>query len=261
LGKSQHGHVTAVGYDLYTELLKEAVEDLRGQGHDDAPDPDINLPIAAFIPDKYIVDMHERLSVYQRLATAKESKDLYDIVGALSDQYGDAPAEVTALADVMALKMRLREMYARALEASFEAAPKPPPPPPEPKASIRPGASLQERMKHRAADKKAPVKVAPTPAAPPTPPVLVPRVVVTLGDKARLDAEKLMAFCAQDPTRARFTPQLKLVYTPTEQDWQRAGCDLIAVCRDFLRRVQDAAGTKGPPPSTQATPGIPQARA
>jgi transcription-repair coupling factor (superfamily II helicase) len=147
LGGSQHGHVTAVGYDLYASLLREAVEELKGKRLDDTPDPDINIPIAAFIPDKFIVDMHERLQAYQRLATAASTQEIYDVIGSLSDLYGDAPPEVTALADVMALKMKLREIAGRALDVVLEPPQKPAPPkapPPVPRAARRrPGPRLQ----------------------------------------------------------------------------------------------------------------------
>jgi transcription-repair coupling factor (superfamily II helicase) len=120
LGGSQSGHVTAVGYDLYADLLREAVEELKGRARDDTPDPDINIPVQALLPDKYIVDMHERLQAYQRLATAATTQELYDVVGSLGELYGDPPAEVSALADIMALKMKLKTIAARGLELAHK---------------------------------------------------------------------------------------------------------------------------------------------
>jgi transcription-repair coupling factor (superfamily II helicase) len=235
LGGSQSGHVTAVGYDLYAELLREAVEELKGRQLDDVPDPDINIPVAAFIPDKYIVDVHERLQAYQRLATAKDTAEIYDVVGGLNDLYGEAPPEVTALADVMALKSRLKEIAARGLELSLEApkkaAPAPAPRPPLPK----PGA------------KKVVTKAEPPPADGEDKPM--PRIVVTLGDHARLDPQKLAAFVAQDPARARLTPQMKLVYTPTDKEWRMVGEEPIAMARDFVRRLIEAAKGNPKPPA------------
>ncbi len=203
LGKGQHGHVTAVGYDLYSELLRSAVEELKGRPADDAPDPDINLPIAALIPDKYIVDVHDRLSVYQRLAVAKDTAEIYDIIGGLSDQYGEAPAEVTALGEVMVLKMKVKELHARALDVPVEV------------------------------DRQA------APGKPAT--AKIPRVVLTLGDKAHLDAAKLAAWVVKEPERVRITPQMKLIYTPTEREWRTLGEDFVALCRDALKRISDAA--------------------
>jgi transcription-repair coupling factor (superfamily II helicase) len=208
LGASQHGHVTAVGYDLYTALLRDAVEELKGRAHDDAPDPDINLPIAALIPDKYIPDIHERLQIYQRLAVAKDTAEIYDIIGGLSEMYGEAPAEVSALGDVMSLKMKTKELYARSLEVVL---------PEQDKAPKIPG----------------------KPAPPP-----VPKVVLTLGDRAKLDSQRLAAWVQKEPERVRLTPQMKLVLVPTEKEWRTLGEDVVALCRDALKRITDAAGKR-----------------
>ena len=119
LGRNQHGHVASVGYDLYAELLKEAVEDLKGKVNVDVPDPEVNLPIAALLPDNYIHDLQERLSMYQRLATAEDGPAVYDVVEIIKDQYGQPPQEVLALAEIMLLKQRLKKLRARGLEAGF----------------------------------------------------------------------------------------------------------------------------------------------
>lgn len=117
LGQNQHGHIAAVGYDLYVDLLKEAVEDLRGKKQDDQYDPDVNLPLSALIPDSYISDLHSRMGFYQRFATATDDSEVLDVIGTLGDQFGDVPQEVMNLADVMILKHKLRKIKARALEA------------------------------------------------------------------------------------------------------------------------------------------------
>ncbi len=229
LGAGQHGHVTAVGYDLYAELLRQAVEELKGRAHDDAPDPDINLPVAAYLPDDYIKDMHERLGAYQRLATARDGKEIYDVVGSLADLYGDPPAEVTVLADVMILKQKLKDMWARALEIGAAATTPAPP----------------KALKHeprgpapRGLKKATPLPPVEQPAAG------VPRVVLTLGDKSKLDGAKLLAFVAEDPQHVRLTPNMKLIYTPTDKEWRALNEDVVALCRDFLRRVYERCGPK-----------------
>ncbi|MFZ9888871.1 MAG: transcription-repair coupling factor, partial [Myxococcota bacterium] len=206
LGKSQHGHITAVGYDLYAELLKEAVEELKGRQADETPDPDINLPVAALIPDKYIADLHDRLSAYQKLATAKDAKEIYDVVGTLGDVHGDPPAEVTALADVMVLKLRLREMAARSLDLGL--------------LPDAPPLGTEESQK-----------------GPP------PRVIVGLGDRPRLDGGKLAQLVAQQPQHFRLTPQGKLIYSPSDAEWRHVGGDVVALCRVVLRRIVEDVGT------------------
>ena len=198
LGASQHGHVTAVGYDMYAALLKEAVEELRGRRDNEVPDPDIKLPVSAHIPDKYMPDLHERLSLYQKLAVAKDAQEIYDVIGTASDLHGDPPAEVTALGDLMVLKLRCKEMAARQLEIAVPAAD---------------------------ADELDP-----------------PKIVLTLGEGARLKGDKLLEWVAKEGDVARLTPNMKLLYTPTVQEWNRAGHDLMAQCRLFLARVLDEVG-------------------
>jgi transcription-repair coupling factor (superfamily II helicase) len=210
LGKGQHGHVTAVGYDLYAELLKEAVEELKGRHHDDVPDPDINLPVAAFLPEKYITDMHERLSAYQKLATARDAKEIYDVVGTLGDIHGEPPAEVTALAEVMVIKLRLKEMAARALDIGT--------------APDAPALGTPESLD-----------------GPP------PRVVVSLGETSRLDPAKVAAMVEKDPEHIRLTPQGKLIYIPTAQEWRHVSGDVIPLCRVALRRIAEDAGLTSQP--------------
>lgn len=241
LGKNQHGHVAAVGYDLYSELLRDAVDQLRG-GHAadlDIPDPEITLPVAAFIPDKYISDMHERLQTYQRMASAKDGAEIYDVVGSLNDLYGDVPPEVSTLADVMVLKLKLKEMAARALELAL--------PPAGAVKAPQHGPSTLTHSQQKAAivnARRAGMKVT---AAPELNRKLnlvdggVPRVVITLGDRAKLDPALLLAFVNANSAHIKLTPQMKLVVTPTDKEWRTAGEDPIALCRETLRRVAAAA--------------------
>jgi len=116
LGKSQHGHVAAVGYEMYAELLAEAVRDLQGRKEESAPEPELNVHVSAFIPDAYVPDIHERLAFYQRMATALDRNEVLDVLGGLEDRYGAPPPEVRNLAEVMVLKTKLKAFHARAID-------------------------------------------------------------------------------------------------------------------------------------------------
>ena len=164
LGKSQHGHVAAVGYDLYADLLKDAVEQLRGTDHEAHIDPDMSVPVAALIPEKYIPDLHERMGMYQRLASARDESAIWDVVGLLEGQYGHAPDEVKALAQVMILKKMLQQLGVLGLECSKT------------------------------------------------------QVVLSLGDRPRLDPEKLANFVKQNASNWVLTPKMKLIYTHNGQE-------------------------------------------
>ena len=117
LGKDQSGHIEAIGFDLYTELLDEAVRELRGEAPREEIDPDVQLPVPAFLPDAYMPDVHQRLYFYKRFAQAATDEELDEIRAEIVDRYGDPPDEVDALQAVMQVKVRLRALRIRALEA------------------------------------------------------------------------------------------------------------------------------------------------
>jgi transcription-repair coupling factor (superfamily II helicase) len=117
LGKDQSGQIEAVGFELYSELLDEAVRELKGEPPREEIDPDVQLPVPAFIPDPYMPDVHQRLYFYKRFAQATTDEELDEIRAEIIDRCGDAPEELDALCDLMAVKVRLRALAIRALES------------------------------------------------------------------------------------------------------------------------------------------------
>ncbi|WP_242392091.1 transcription-repair coupling factor [Anaeromyxobacter oryzisoli] len=117
LGKDQSGQIEAVGFELYQDLLGEAVRELKGEAPREDVDPDVQLPVPAFIPDPYMPDVHQRLWFYKRLAQAASDEDLDQVRAEMIDRCGDPPDEVDALCDLMAVKVRLRALRIRALES------------------------------------------------------------------------------------------------------------------------------------------------
>ena len=102
LGQEQSGHIAAVGYELYCQLLEGAVADLRGESKIAAPSQPahIELGIGTYIPRAYIPSQRQRMEAYRRLAGCDRDKDLQQIRGDLSDVYGPIPAEVEKLLDM-----------------------------------------------------------------------------------------------------------------------------------------------------------------
>jgi transcription-repair coupling factor (superfamily II helicase) len=106
LGSAQSGHIAAVGYELYLELLEKTVKTMKGEtGEVEEIDPEINVPLSAFLPEGYIPDTDQRLLAYKRLATASAFADVDDIASEWRDRYGPFPESVRNL--VMLAKMRL----------------------------------------------------------------------------------------------------------------------------------------------------------
>ncbi|MBL8950157.1 MAG: transcription-repair coupling factor [Myxococcaceae bacterium] len=117
LGGEQSGSIEAVGFDLYAQMLDEAVAELRGHAPRTEVEPDVNLPIEALLPDDYVPDVQQRLVLYKRFSAAQAPEDLDDLRAELIDRFGDAPPEVDNLGELMLLKMDLRQLRLRALDA------------------------------------------------------------------------------------------------------------------------------------------------
>ncbi len=110
LGKEQSGSVLAVGFDLYTKILREAVLNLKGEELDlsESIDPEIKIPAAAFIPEWYIPDVSERLIMYQRLAGIETDVDSQEYRSEMIDRFGPLPPEVHTFVELMRLRSLLR---------------------------------------------------------------------------------------------------------------------------------------------------------
>ena len=107
LGNVQSGHISAVGFDLYVELVAEAVEELEtGKGRERAlPAVRIELPVEAHLPDGYVPDQDARLEAYRRLAAATTAEAVDDVVVEWIDRYGPLPEAATTLIEVARLRV------------------------------------------------------------------------------------------------------------------------------------------------------------
>jgi len=122
LGKQQSGHIAAVGLDLYLKMVEQAVQQLKGTVVEEEPDPTLHLNVSAFIPEDYVGDAHQRLSLYKRLASCRQVGDLALLHGEIQDRYGTLPEPVERLFEVMQIRL-----LAQALRlASVEVKPGPP---------------------------------------------------------------------------------------------------------------------------------------
>lgn len=105
LGAQQHGHMEAVGYDMYLRMLSEAVSEEKGEASAaDEAECLIDLQISAHIPDSYIADHAQRLDVYRRIAGIRTQEDSLDVYDELIDRFGEPPAAVQGLIDVALLR-------------------------------------------------------------------------------------------------------------------------------------------------------------
>jgi len=104
LGAEQSGQMDAIGFDLYMEMLEEAIKEIRGQEIPQVDDTQIDLNLTAFIPADYIPDLDQKMSAYRAVATVHSKRELTQIAADWSDRYGTIPIAATQLLRVMELK-------------------------------------------------------------------------------------------------------------------------------------------------------------
>ena len=123
LGEQQSGHIQAIGFTLYTELLKRAVSALKSGKQPDLESPlalgaEIDLQIPALIPDDYVGDVHTRLTLYKRVANALEQKALDELKVEFIDRFGLLPDSTKNLFAVTSLKLQGKPLGIRKIEAN-----------------------------------------------------------------------------------------------------------------------------------------------
>jgi transcription-repair coupling factor (superfamily II helicase) len=108
LGAEQSGHIAGVGFDLYLRMIGEAVAAAKGKAVEPPAEIQIELPVAAYIPQTYIEGDRLRLEVYTKLADAASDTALRQVEDELTDRYGAIPADVAALFDLAKLRLAAR---------------------------------------------------------------------------------------------------------------------------------------------------------
>jgi transcription-repair coupling factor (superfamily II helicase) len=122
LGKQQSGHIAAIGLDLYLKMVEQAVRQIKGAVVEEEPEPTLHLHVSAFIPDDYVGDSHQRLSLYKRLSSCRQVGDLALLHGEIQDRYGALPEPAERLFEVMQVRMLAQTLRL----ASVEVKPGPP---------------------------------------------------------------------------------------------------------------------------------------
>ncbi len=104
IGTQQHGHMEAVGYDMYCKLLAEAVLLLKGQELPTQVQTSVTLSVDAFIPKDYIKGENYRIEIYKRIASIENAQDALDVYDEIQDRYGDLPQTVANLLDISLIR-------------------------------------------------------------------------------------------------------------------------------------------------------------
>lgn len=109
LGFAQSGQISAVGYELYTKLIEQAIAELKGEDWHEEVNPEINMEISAYLPEDYVKDADVRLNLYRRLSSLREEKDLRAMEEEIRDRFGEPPQAVHNLLGVMAIRLILKK--------------------------------------------------------------------------------------------------------------------------------------------------------
>jgi transcription-repair coupling factor (superfamily II helicase) len=111
LGQAQSGHLAQVGYELYLQLLEQAIREFKGEPPPEAvPDPEIRIPVAAYLPEDYVPDVQQRLALYRRLSDKLTPEMVGELEEELLDRFGPLPPEGRHLLEVVKAKHLLRQL-------------------------------------------------------------------------------------------------------------------------------------------------------
>jgi transcription-repair coupling factor (superfamily II helicase) len=97
LGPEQHGFIAAVGFDLYTSMLAEAIRELKGEAPQELPDPTIDIEVDAYLPDTYVDDARQKIELYKRLVSSRTLSEVEELAAEMEDRFGSPPAAVDRL--------------------------------------------------------------------------------------------------------------------------------------------------------------------
>ena len=112
LGEAQHGHMEAVGYDLYCKMLNESVRELKGEQQiQEKYETVMDLDIDAYIPDKYIRNEYQKLDIYKRIAMIESREEQDDMLEELLDRFGEPPKAVQNLLSIARLKAEAHQAF------------------------------------------------------------------------------------------------------------------------------------------------------
>ena len=112
LGVEQHGHIQAVGFELYCRMLKEAIEELKGKKEEAPVETVVELPVSAFVPEGYVPE-HQKIEVYRAIADAATPAEVLAVAAALRDRYGPPPSPLENLLAVALLRAHGRRLRVR----------------------------------------------------------------------------------------------------------------------------------------------------
>ena len=116
LGAAQSGQANLVGYEMYTQLMEQAIRELKGQSVEEELEPEVAMGLPAYLPEAYVPDTESRLVLYRRLSSAKTFEEIETIRLEMRDRFGQQPDEAKSLIAMMEIKIMLKKAGVQRLE-------------------------------------------------------------------------------------------------------------------------------------------------
>ncbi len=120
LGTSQSGHVAQVGYEMYLDLLEQAIQEIKGEDQPGRIDPEIRLRLEALIPEDYVPYPQQRMNFYKRLSRSSEASEIDEIEEEIIDLYGRPPVQVSRLIKIMRIRLAMKEIRILKLDYNLD---------------------------------------------------------------------------------------------------------------------------------------------
>lgn len=120
LGRRQHGHMEAVGYDLYCKMLNEAVKHLKGEEEKEDFPTTVDLDVDAYIPPSYIMNEVQKLDIYKRIAGIEDEAECEDMREELLDRFGESPKSVENLLRIALIRRQAHTLYLSEVQGKNE---------------------------------------------------------------------------------------------------------------------------------------------
>ena len=116
LGAEQHGHMLAIGYDLYVKFLDRAVKELQGKLNEDEDiETSVDLSVDGYIPSTYIENEEQKIEVYKKIAATTTKEDIFDITEEIIDRFGNPPKQVDNLLKISYIKTLCKKLHVKSI--------------------------------------------------------------------------------------------------------------------------------------------------
>ena len=115
LGAEQHGHMLAIGYDLYVKFLERAVKELQGKVIEEDIETTVDLNVDGYIPSSFIENEEQKIEIYKKIAAANNKDDIFDITEEIIDRFGNIPKQVDNLLKISYIKSLSNKLHVKSI--------------------------------------------------------------------------------------------------------------------------------------------------